>query len=112
MLAYLGARLTDYPDQRADALDLGEDLGGLPLGLAQAAAVMTVDRLSYREYRGRFGERREHMSAMRIDGVSPAVLAPGRWPPSARTSCRPRAWPGRLWPWPPCWIRTGFPAPC
>ena len=75
VLAYLGARLTDYPDQRADALDLGEDLGGLPLGLAQAAAVMTVDRLSCREYRGRFGERREHMSAMRIDGVSPAVLA-------------------------------------
>ncbi len=75
MLAYLGARLTDYPDQRADALKLGEDLGGLPLGLAQAAAVMTVDRLSCREYRGRFGERREHMSAMRIDGVSPAVLA-------------------------------------
>ena len=75
VLAYLGARLTDYPDQRGDALDLGEDLGGLPLGLAQAAAVMTVDQLSYREYRGRFGERREHMSAMRIDGVSPAVLA-------------------------------------
>ncbi len=75
VLAYLGARLTDYPDQRADALDLGEDLGGLPLGLAQAAAVMTVDRLSCRAYRGRFGERREHMSAMRIDGVSPAVLA-------------------------------------
>ena len=82
VLAYLSARLTDYPDQRGDypdqrgdALDLGEDLGGLPLGLAQAAAVMTVDRLSCREYRGRFGERREHMSAMRIDGVSPAVLA-------------------------------------
>ena len=75
VLAYLGAQLTDYPDQRADALGLGEDLGGLPLGLAQAAAVMTVDRLSCREYRDRFGERREHMSAMRIDGVSPAVLA-------------------------------------
>ena len=75
VLAYLSARLTDYPDQRADALDLGEDLDGLPLGLAQAAAVMTVDRLSCREYRGRFGERREHMSAMRVDGVSPAVLA-------------------------------------
>ena len=82
VLAYLSTRLTDYPDQRGDypdqrgdALDLGEDLGGLPLGLAQAAAVMTVDRLSCREYRGRFGERREHMSAMRIDGVSPAVLA-------------------------------------
>ena len=75
VLAYLSAQLTDYPDQRADALDLGADLDGLPLGLAQAAAVMTVDRLSCREYRGRFGERREHMSAMRVDGVSPAVLA-------------------------------------
>ncbi len=75
VLAYLGAQLTDYPDQRAEALDLGEDLDGLPLGLAQAAAVMTVDRLSCREYRGRFGERREHMSAMRVDGVSPTVLA-------------------------------------
>ncbi len=75
VLAYLSARLTDYPDQRAEALDLGVDLDGLPLGLAQAAAVMTVDRLSCREYRGRFGERREYMSAVRVDGVSPAVLA-------------------------------------
>ena len=75
VLAYLSARLTDYPDQRAEALDLGEDLDGLPLGLAQAAAVMTVDRLSCQKYRGRFGERREHMSAVRVDGVSPAVLA-------------------------------------
>jgi tetratricopeptide (TPR) repeat protein len=75
VLAYLGARLADYPDQQADALELGQDLDGLPLGLAQAAAVMTVDQLSCREYRGRFGERREHMSALRVDGVSPAVLA-------------------------------------
>ena len=75
VLAYLSARLTDYPEQRAEALDLGEDLDGLPLGLAQAAAVMTVDRLSCREYRGRLAERREHMSAVRVDGVSPAVLA-------------------------------------
>ena len=75
VLAYLSAQLTDYPGQRAEALDLGVDLDGLPLGLAQAAAVMTVDRLSCREYRDRFGERREHMSAMLVDGVSPAVLA-------------------------------------
>ena len=75
MQAYLSAQQTGYPDQRAEALDLGEDLDGLPLGLAQAAAVMTVDRLSCREYRSRFGERREHMSAVRVDGVSPAVLA-------------------------------------
>src|SRR5439155_1255839 len=75
VLAYLSARLTDFPDQRADALDLGADLDGLPLGLAQAAAVTTLNRLSCREYRGRLGERREHMSAIRVDGVSPAVLA-------------------------------------
>ena len=40
-LDYLTSRLTDYPDQRIEALDLGEDLDGLPLALAQAAAVMT-----------------------------------------------------------------------
>src|SRR5689334_10283803 len=75
VLAYLSARLTDFPDQRAEALDLGADLDGLPLGLAQAAAVMTLNRLSCREYRGRLGERRQHMSAIWVDGVSPAVLA-------------------------------------
>ena len=75
VLAYLSARLTDFPDQRAEALDLGEDLDGLPLALAQAAAVMSLNRLSCREYRGRFGERRQHMATVRVDGVSPAVLA-------------------------------------
>ena len=75
VLAYLSARLTDYPEQRAEALDLGEDLDGLPLGLAQAAAVMSVNRLSCREYRSRLSERREHMAGVRVDGVSPAVLA-------------------------------------
>ena len=58
VLAYLSARLTDFPDQRAEALELGADLDGLPLALAQAAAVMTLNRLSCREYRGRLGERR------------------------------------------------------
>ena len=31
-LGYLGARLTDHPDQRIEALDLGVDLDGLPSG--------------------------------------------------------------------------------
>ena len=75
VLAYLSARLTAFPDQRAEALDLGEDLDGLPLALAQAAAVMSLNRLSCREYRDRFGERREHMATVRVAGVSPAVLA-------------------------------------
>ena len=75
VLAYLSSRLTGWPDQRAEALGLGEDLDGLPLALGQAAAVMSVNRLSCREYRGRLAERREHMAGVRVDGVSPAVLA-------------------------------------
>jgi tetratricopeptide (TPR) repeat protein len=75
VLAYLSSRLTEFPDQRTEALDLGEDLDGLPLALAQAAAVMSVNRLSCRDYRGQLGERRAYMSAVRVDGVSPAVLA-------------------------------------
>ncbi len=74
-LSYLSSRLTDYPDQRMEALELGEDLDGLPLGLAQAAAVMKVSRLSCREYRAQLAERREHMSRVPVYGVSPAVLA-------------------------------------
>jgi tetratricopeptide (TPR) repeat protein len=74
-LSYLGSRLTDYPDQRVEALDLGEDLDGLPLGLAQAASVMNVNRLSCREYRAHFAERRAHMSERQVDGVSAAILA-------------------------------------
>jgi len=74
-LSYLGSQLTDYPDQRVEALDLGEDLDGLPLGLAQAAAVMNIKGLSCREYRAVLSERRAHMSGVRVDEVSAAILA-------------------------------------
>ena len=95
VLAYLSARLTEFPDQRAEALDLGEDLEGLPLALGHAAAVMRVNRLSCREYRSRLGERREHMSATRVDGVSPAVLA--TW--SLAAECAHQLPPaGAAWP--------------
>ena len=50
-LSYLSAGLTDYADQRIEALDLGEDLDGLPIALAQAAAVINAGRLSCQEYR-------------------------------------------------------------
>jgi tetratricopeptide (TPR) repeat protein len=72
-LSYLTSRLTDYPDQRIEALDLGEDLDGLPLGLAQATAVMNTRKLGCREYRAVFADRRKHMND--IDGVSAAALA-------------------------------------
>jgi tetratricopeptide (TPR) repeat protein len=72
-LDYLTSRLSDYPDQRIEALDLGEDLEGLPLGLAQATAVMKVRGQGCREYRTLLAERRRHMPA--VPGVSAAVLA-------------------------------------
>jgi tetratricopeptide (TPR) repeat protein len=72
-LEYLTSRLSDYPDQRIEALDLGEDLEGLPLGLAQATAVMKLRGQGCREYRALLAERRRHMPA--VPGVSAAVLA-------------------------------------
>ncbi len=94
-LAYLSSRLTDYADQRIEALDLAEDLDGLPIGLAQAAAVMNVNRLSCQEYRAQFGERRAYMSGRPVNGVSPAVLA--TW--SLAAECAHQLVPaGLAWP--------------
>ncbi|HEX3190754.1 MAG TPA: tetratricopeptide repeat protein [Streptosporangiaceae bacterium] len=72
-LDYVTSRLSDYPDQRIEALDLGEDLDGLPLALAQATAAMSVRRQGCREYRALLAERIGHMPA--VPGASAAVLA-------------------------------------
>jgi tetratricopeptide (TPR) repeat protein len=72
-LDYLTSRLTDHPDQRIEALDLAEDLDGLPLALAQATAVMTARRQGCREYRVMLAERRRYMQP--AAGVSAPVLA-------------------------------------
>jgi len=72
-LDYVASRLTDHPDQRIEALDLGEDLDGLALGLAQATAVMSVRGQGCRAYRKLLAERIGHMPV--VDGVSAAVLA-------------------------------------
>ena len=94
-LSYLSSRLADYADQRIEALDLAEDLDGLPLGLAQAAAVMNANRLNCREYRAQFSERRAYMSGWPVDGVSPAILA--TW--SLAAECAHQlAPPGLAWP--------------
>ncbi len=94
-LSYLSSRLTDYAEQRIEALDLAEDLDGLPIGLAQAAAVMNANRLSCQEYRALFGERRAYMSGRPVEGVSPAVLA--TW--SLAAECAHQLVPaGLAWP--------------
>jgi tetratricopeptide (TPR) repeat protein len=72
-LDYLASRLSDHPDQRIEALDLGEDLDGLPLGLAQASAVMSARGQGCRQYRALLAQRIGHMPV--VDGVSAAVLA-------------------------------------
>jgi len=72
-LDYIASRLSDYPDQRIEALDLGEDLGGLPIALAQATAAMSARRQGCREYRAQLAERMRHMPA--VPGASAAVLA-------------------------------------
>jgi tetratricopeptide (TPR) repeat protein len=72
-LDYVTSRLSDYPDQRIEALDLGEDLDGLPLALAQATAAMSARRQGCREYRALLAERIGHMPA--VPGASVAVLA-------------------------------------
>src|SRR5437763_1636220 len=72
-LDYVTSRLSDYPDQRIEALDLGEDLDGLPLALAQATAAMSARRQGCREYRALLAERIGHMPA--VPGASAPVLA-------------------------------------
>jgi tetratricopeptide (TPR) repeat protein len=94
-LDYLSWRLTDHPDQRIEALDLGEDLDGLPLGLAQAAAVMNAKGLSCREYRVQFGQRSKHMATVPVEGVSAPILA--TW--SLAAECADELAPaGLAWP--------------
>ena len=92
-LSYLSSRLTDHPDQRIEALDLGEDLGGLPLALSQATAVINARQQGCREYRIALNERRRHMSG--VDGASATVLA--TW--SLAAECADGQPPGGLaWP--------------
>ena len=92
-ISYLTGLLIDHPDQRIEALDLGEDLGALPLSMAQAAAVMSAGGLGCREYRARLGERREHM--LSVADVPDTVLAAWSLAAEAADELAPAglAWP-------------------
>ena len=74
-LGYLNARLIDSPEKRIEALDLSEDLNGLPIALTQAASVMAERELDCRTYRVHLAERRTHMAARYTAGLPPALLA-------------------------------------
>jgi tetratricopeptide (TPR) repeat protein len=74
-LSYLSSRLVDYPSQRAESLDLCEDLNGLPLALAQAAGVINARQQGCREYRMRLAERCKDLSGASVAGLPAPVLA-------------------------------------
>jgi hypothetical protein len=74
-LGYLNGRLTDFPDQRIEALDLAEDVRGLPIALDQAAAVVTVTGSTCRDYRAGLAERVAATAGTLVDGCPPALLA-------------------------------------
>jgi tetratricopeptide (TPR) repeat protein len=63
-LGYFNTRLTGYPDQRIEALDLAEDLDGLPIALAQAAGVVTVSDVTCRDFRAAYRERLQTTEAL------------------------------------------------
>ena len=73
-LAYLNARLTGFPDQRIEALDLAEDVDGLPIALAQAAAVLTGTLSTCRDYRAAYAERLRTTADTLIDGCPQQLL--------------------------------------
>ena len=60
-VAYLDSKLADHPQQSVGAPELAEDLGFLPLALAQAAAYMTDRNLTCVDYRARLADRRRRL---------------------------------------------------
>src|SRR5215831_19393579 len=81
---YLSSRLHADPDQWIGALDLADDLGFLPIALAQAAALMADAGIGCREYRTRLADRRQRLSSeawarllAETGGRSSAVAATG-----------------------------------
>ena len=72
-LTYLMARLSVDPDQRAGAVDLLDDLGRVPIVLAQASAMIASSGLSCRDYRELFVRSRERIAD--TAGGQPAAKA-------------------------------------
>jgi tetratricopeptide (TPR) repeat protein len=94
-LTYLTARLTGYPDQRIEALELAEELGRLPLGLAHAAALMSDCGIGCREFRVRLAERLGHVTEVVGQEHAPAVVACWSLAVERATQLAP---PGLAWP--------------
>jgi tetratricopeptide (TPR) repeat protein len=73
-LSYLMGRLTADPDQRLGAIDLVSDLGCEPPALAQASAMVASSRLTCRDYRDHFAQRRAQLAEVIRDLRSAAAV--------------------------------------
>jgi hypothetical protein len=65
--AYLVAKFADQPERLVDADNLAQDLGHLPVALAQAAAYILDRNLTCASYRTRFADRRRTMAELLPD---------------------------------------------
>jgi tetratricopeptide (TPR) repeat protein len=74
-LGYLNSRLVSFPDQRIEALDLVEDVDGLPIAIAQAASVIIVAESTCRDYRAEYAQRLRSTAPTMIEGCPPSLLA-------------------------------------
>jgi tetratricopeptide (TPR) repeat protein len=73
-LSYLMGRLTADPDQRLGAIDLVSDLGCEPPALAQASAMIASSRMTCRDYRGYFAQRRAQLAGTAEGAPSAAAV--------------------------------------
>jgi tetratricopeptide (TPR) repeat protein len=73
-LAYLSSKLHADPDQWIGALDLADELGYLPIALAQAAALMADTGLDCRQYRARVADRMQRLAGAPA-GAYPSIVA-------------------------------------
>jgi tetratricopeptide (TPR) repeat protein len=73
-LSYLMDRLADDPDQRHGAIDLAIALGGDPLALAQASAVIATTTQSCADYQRHYGDLRARLTRQ-AHGEPPAPPA-------------------------------------
>jgi tetratricopeptide (TPR) repeat protein len=73
-LSYLMGRLTADPDQRLGAIDLVVDLGCEPPALAQASSMIASSRLTCRDYRGYFAQRRGQLAETAAGAKSAAAV--------------------------------------
>jgi tetratricopeptide (TPR) repeat protein len=73
-LSYLMGRLTADPDQRLGAIDLAADLGCEPPALAQASSMIATSRLTCRDYRDYFAQRRSQLAGTAAGARSAAAV--------------------------------------